>query len=248
MGIGMGGKRREYLLAVCPSYYCRQERRKASKVADSNFTNNEEIPAEDAESDITCDVIHTGKVVYPQQELELEPNKSKDNPYLEAVELPCNTNERMDEYIDNNPTEKAEELPCEKPRATVNRVLTTEEVESAIEAKLLEFTNVNTTNDKFQCEMSKFKCKWNKSLRMHMLKKHSKIEISEDSNEVNTATKDTTTPTPHPPINPTNTPTPLTINPTKNPTTFEETAPICHHFQRGACNYGECCWKKTCTP
>ena len=72
---------------------------------------------------------------------------------------------------------------------------------------------------------------------MHMLNKHSKIEGSEDFPEVTMAKTDATTPIPDPTTNP-------TINPTINPTTIEETAPICHHFQRGACNFGECCWKR----
>ena len=132
-----------------PSYYRRQERRKSAKVADSNLTNNEETPAEEAESIIKCDGIHTDRVVYSQQEIEPEPEKSKVNPPLEAVELPCTTSEIMDEFSDNNPTEKAEELPSDKHSDNVNHVLTTEEVESAIEAKLLEFTDVNMSNDKF---------------------------------------------------------------------------------------------------
>ena len=119
-------------------------------------------------------------------------------------------------------------------------------MESIINANIAEPTDVDIANKdpttpakfQFQCDICEFKCKWNKSFQMHMLKKHSKIESSEDSTEVTTAINDATTPTPDPPINP-------TTKPTINTTTTEETALICHHFQREACNFGECCWKKT---
>ena len=117
-----------------PSYYRRQERRKSAKVADSNLINNEEIPAEEAENIITSAEIHTDRVIYPQQEVEPEPEKSKHNPSPEAVELPFTTSEITTEFIDKNPTEKAEELPCDKHSDNVSFVLNTEEVESAIEA------------------------------------------------------------------------------------------------------------------
>ena len=99
---------------------------------------------------------------------------------------------------------------------------------------------------------------------MHMLNKHTKTEGSEDSNDVVTAIKDNTIPTTsqptqptlnlpstYSPINPTNTPTiptntstTPTINLTTNPNSHEKTTTICHHFKRGACNYGDQCWKK----
>lgn len=243
-----------------PSYYHRQERRKQTKLADSKLINNEEIPADEAESIITSDAIHTDIVVYPQQEVEPEPEKSKINPPLEADELPFTTSETMDELSDNNPDEKAGELHSDKHSDNVNHTLTTEEVESTIEAKFLEFTDVNANNDRFQCEKCEFNCKWYKSMKMHMLKTHSSIESSEDSNDVTTAIKDDTSPTTYSPINPTSNPTTpttnLTINPNPNlnlninpkpnpnPNNHEQTAPICHHFQRGACNYGEHCWKR----
>ena len=73
---------------------------------------------------ITCDVISTEKVDYPHQ--ELEPEKSKDNPTLEAVELPCDINETIEDSIDDNSTAEAAELPCDETSDTANRVLTTE--------------------------------------------------------------------------------------------------------------------------
>ena len=63
-----------------PSYYRRQELRKAAKAADATVTNNEETSAEEADCVITCDVISTEKVDYPHQ--ELRPEKSKNNPTL----------------------------------------------------------------------------------------------------------------------------------------------------------------------
>ena len=99
--------------------YRRQDRRKAAKVADSNLinnNNNEEIPAEEAENIITSAEIHTDRVIYPQQEVEPEPEKSKHNPSPEAVELPFTTSEIMTEFNDKNLTDKAEELPCKKTK------------------------------------------------------------------------------------------------------------------------------------
>ena len=55
-----------------PSYYRRQEHRKAAKAADATVTNNEETSAEEAGCVIKCDVISTEKVDYPHQELEPE--------------------------------------------------------------------------------------------------------------------------------------------------------------------------------
>ena len=75
---------------------------------------------------------------------------------------------------------------------------------------------------------------------MHLLKKHGKTKSNEDSNEVTMSIKDNTTPTLHPPT----TFTTPTINPTLNHTTNKQIAPICYHFQRGACSYGENCWKR----
>ena len=114
-----------------PSYYRRQERRKSAKVADSNLinnNNNEEIPIEEAENIITCAEIHTERVIYPQQEVEPEPEKSKHNPSPKAVELPFTTSEITTEFIDTKPTDKAEELPFKKPRDTESCLLTTDEV------------------------------------------------------------------------------------------------------------------------
>ena len=31
---------------------------------------------------------------------------------------------------------------------------------------------------------------------------------------------------------------------TPDPTIRQKSAPICYHFQRGICNYGESCWKR----
>ena len=69
--------------------------------------NNEQIPAEEAENIITCAEIHTDRVIYPQQEVEPEPEKSKHNSFLEAVELPFTTSAITTEFNDKNPTEKS---------------------------------------------------------------------------------------------------------------------------------------------
>ena len=126
----------------------------------------------------------------------------------------------------------------------MNPILITVEVESTIDTNIIESTDTNTTNNQYQCEMCEFRCQCNKSLQMHMLKKHGKTKSNEDSNEVTMSIKDNTTPTLHHPISPTTTPTTPTINPTLNHTTNEQIAPICYHFQRGACSYGENCWKR----
>ena len=152
-----------------PSYYCRQERRKAAKVADSILNNNKKIPAEEAEGDTTSDEFttsdeYTEKVNHPHQ--EYVPEKSEDNPTPEAVKLPCFINERIEHFTNNNnnPTEEVGEIPCDKTTAAVNPFLTAIEVESTIDTNLEESTDTNTTNNKYQCEMCEFRCQWNKSL------------------------------------------------------------------------------------
>ena len=140
-----------------------------------------------------------------------------------------------------------EDKPNDAIGVRVNRILTTEEVESIIDANISESTDVNTaTNDpttpkivsnlmqmisdevkieedvakmiieavEFPCDLCDFKTIQKKHLNKHM-KKHSIIEqvygindkesdmepISDilESNEVNMAKKDSTTPTPVPP-------------------------------------------------
>ena len=56
-----------------PSYYRRQERRKAAKAADATVTNTEEKSTEKVDH-------------HPHEQ---EPEKYKDNPTVEAVEFPC---------------------------------------------------------------------------------------------------------------------------------------------------------------
>ena len=68
----------------------------------------------------------------------------------------------------------------------MNRVLTTEEVESIIDANILESTDVNTANKDLttptefqfqdQFDICDFKCKWVESLAMHMSKNIAKLK------------------------------------------------------------------------
>ena len=57
---------------LSPSYFCRQERRKAAKAADATLTNTNETPAEEADFDTKRNETLTDKVDYPSQELEPE--------------------------------------------------------------------------------------------------------------------------------------------------------------------------------
>ena len=94
-----------------PSYNHRQERRKATKDADSILNsksilnNNKKIPAEEAEGDTTSDKYttsdeYTEKVNHPHQ--EYVPEKSEDSPTPEAVKLPCFINKRIEHFTNNN--------------------------------------------------------------------------------------------------------------------------------------------------
>ena len=89
-----------------PSYYRRQECRKAAKAADDTVTNPEETPAEEADHVITRDVTSSEKIENPHH--KPEPEKSKANPPIEAAKPPYETNNKLHENINDKPTADAE--------------------------------------------------------------------------------------------------------------------------------------------
>ena len=124
-----------------PSYFRRQERRKAAKAAEVTTSNTVEITTEQVDNATTHNNTSTEEVDSTEATIEITSAEQVDNATTHNNTSTSTSTEEVDFTA-----EQVEEL-CETIRKTLKTALTTEEVESTIDDKTIESTEVNTEDN-----------------------------------------------------------------------------------------------------